>query len=502
MPRDVRLLSGDAALDPALAHGWDALPAARGDQADLYDTHAWLAAWADAVEPSSRALLSVPCAIDGGAVVAALPLVRASAARWEIAGLGFRPRWRPVFGTAEPDVALLAELAAAAASAGARDLSFPALPERDPGTHALAAALASAGFVVERRTGSSECLARVDGGWAGHRSRFKKFERTAKNFANKAERLGPVALDAFGAPGAPDVLAAWPAYEEVHGRGWKGALAPRTAVHRRALLARAQERGWARAYVLRVAGVPVAAILWFRLGPVAIAYSTVYDAQMAALSAGTVVMWQSHERVFAEGEPALVDLLPGHGPQKDQLGPDRTALVTLEARRGRARIALGGLARGARAALRPLVRASRGASAATTAASAARGRTTTVSPSPAPAAWTARAIVLDPRLEILLAVAGGHNSPAAMTATWSDGDAWYHATSGGEEALLRVAEASSVVHEIVFGPGARGSGPEAPVTALAALLGRALTVVLPGGDEPVRPVAVSRSRFALTAPAR
>ncbi len=502
MPRDVRLLSGDEALDPALARGWDALPAERGDQADLYDTHAWLAAWAEAVEPASRASLAVPCAFEGGRVVAALPLVRANATRWEIAGLGFRPRWRPVFGTPAPDVALLGELAAAAASAGARDLAFPAMPERDPGTAALATALESAGFAVEWRTGSSECLARVEGGWAGHRARFKKFERTAKNFANKAERLGPVVLEAFGGSGTPAVLDAWPAYEEVHGRGWKGALAPRTAVHRRALLARAQQHGWARAYVLRVADVPVAAILWFRIGVVAFAYSTVYDAQMAALSAGTVVMWQSHERVFAEREPALVDLLPGHGPQKDQLGPDRAALVTLEARRGRARIALGGLARGARAALRPLVRAAHAKSGADTSERAARGRTTTIAPPAAPASWTARAIALDPRLEILLAVAGGHNSPAAMTATWTDGDAWYHVTDGVHEVLVRVAAASCAVQEIVRGPGLDGSESEAPLAALAALLRRAVTVIVPGGDEPAVPVAIHRSRFPLSAAAR
>src|SRR4030095_13169424 len=58
---------------------------------------------------------------------------------------------------------------------------------------------------------------------------------------------------------------------------------------------------------------------------------TTYDQRLAAIGPGSILMWWSQERVFAESPPRLGDLIPGHNPQKDRLGPDRTPMVLLEA---------------------------------------------------------------------------------------------------------------------------------------------------------------------------
>ena len=82
--------------------------------------------------------------------------------------------------------------------------------------------------------------------------------------------------------------------------------------------------GWPRVYVLRLDGQPAAAEVWFRLGQVATSLGTAYDKRMAALGPGSIIAWWAQERLFAEAVPGLIDHLPGYGPQKDQLGPDRS----------------------------------------------------------------------------------------------------------------------------------------------------------------------------------
>lgn len=422
MVTTTRTLDAKEVLDPALARDWDALTLGRGTQADLYDTHDWLRAWAVASDPAA---LRVPCVFEGDRLVAALPVVVRPFGRWEAAGMGYRPRFRVLARGAAPSADDLDPLAEELARAGAKQLTLPVMPTRDPATEALAAALGRAGFRCGTVPGTSECLAPVEGGWAGHRSRFKKFERTAKNFFNKGERLGPVVLSSFGAEDQPSVVDAFPVYLDVHARGWKGALGGPMTAYRRALLEATQATGRARVFVLSVAGVAAAAIVWFRVGEVAIAFSTVYDQQFAAISPGTVLMWQSHERIFAEAEPALVDLLPGHGAQKDQLGPEAPGLVTLVAERGRSIASLAApVAAKARAVGDRVRRSLREARSGP--ADPGDGRARVVSVAAGPRTKVARGpVTLDPRLEILLAVAGGHASPAAMAATWCEGDEWW-----------------------------------------------------------------------------
>ena len=284
-PTTTRVLAHASELTP-LAAAWDALPPSRGAEADLFDSAAWLAAWA-AADPSAASRLRVVTAFEGDRLAGVLPLVAESGRRWSAAGIGFRPRFRPVVGGAEPRAETLDALAEALAAAGVRELTLPALPTRDPATAGLEAALRRAGFAVATRTGAVECFTPAAAGFAEHARAFKKFARTVSNFSNKGERLGEWSLAQYGFPGGPgDPVAgdAFDAYRTVHARGWKGPLREPMLSFRRELLARTAALGWARAFVLSLAGVPAASMLWFRVGPVAIAYSTVYDDRMAAIS--------------------------------------------------------------------------------------------------------------------------------------------------------------------------------------------------------------------------
>ncbi|RMG47594.1 MAG: GNAT family N-acetyltransferase [Acidobacteria bacterium] len=451
-----RLIERMPGADDPLARAWDALPPSRGVQADLYDSWSWLRAWLDAA-PEVEPALRLPAVFEGERLVAVLPLVARRSGRWEAAGLDFRPRVRAALAGESPRREVLEALAEAVASTGIRELDLPLLPERDPATPLLARALEAAGFSVRLRPGTAECLAPAGEPWDRFRRRFRKYERTVKNFSNKAARLGPLAVDSFGGRARP-ASAAFHVYRELHARGWKGPLHPITARHREALLAWGDRRGWSRLHVLRVAGVPAAAIIWFRVGEVAVAYSTVYDRRLAALSAGTIVMWRGLESEFAASPPALVDYLPGRGPQKDQLGPERPRLLTLCATRRRSVARLvapvrHAASRAAASARRRLRRRRR--------AAVARppGRRLRAQPAAAPARRTARRLEIDSRLELYLATAVGATSVARLRATWTPGDEWW-ALGEPPEALARVGA-----------PGQNGHRPVRQVVVLRGLPG-------------------------------
>ncbi len=463
-PTTTRVLARAEELAP-FAAAWNALPASRGTEADLFDSAAWLAAWA-AATPSAASRLRAVAALDGDRLAGVLPLVAETGRRWSAAGLGFRPRFRPVVGGAEPRVEILEALADALAAAGVRELALPALPTRDPATERLEAALRRAGFAVGTRTGAVECFTRAPTGFTEHARAFKKFARTVSNFSNKGERLGEWSLAQYGFPGGPgNPLAgdAFDAYRAVHARGWKGPLREPMLTFRRELLRRTADLGWARAFVLSLAGVPAAAMLWFRVGPVAIAYSTVYDDRMAAISPGTIAMWRAHEAIFAEAVPEILDYLPGRGAQKDQLGTERPPLVTLEAtRRGPIGTAVARAARPLRAAATRLTRSRRPAASFARHDVAPRAVEPTAGP-PFPMA----PLELDPYAELFLAVAGGHASPQKMRDGWAAGDAWWRL---GEPpvALARVGTAaagSPPVREVI----ALGDDEAALDAALATL---------------------------------
>ena len=72
-------------VDPDFAAAWDALPAARGRQADFLDSHAWLAAWSQRPSRGTTAALRIPAVLADGRPVALLPLEVRSRGRWESA---------------------------------------------------------------------------------------------------------------------------------------------------------------------------------------------------------------------------------------------------------------------------------------------------------------------------------------------------------------------------------------------------------------------------------
>jgi hypothetical protein len=244
-------------------------------------------------------------------------------------------------------------------------------------------------------------LAIVEGGWEQHRRRFAGYERSVKRFANRLRPLWDVTLDQYG-PGGPvgpwggppvdpdsgsdgaSLLDGYRVFCDVHDHSWKTPLTAAMRAQAQALLRRAEPHGWARVYVLRVTGRPAAAHIWFRLGSVATWLETAYDQRLAAIGPGSILMWWSQERIFADSPPGVVDFIPGHNPQKDRLGPDRSAIVILEAAR---RTLVSGAT--SRCGARPATSCPPSPSGCS-AGSAACGRSSPTAGSRAPAPWRCR----------------------------------------------------------------------------------------------------------------
>jgi CelD/BcsL family acetyltransferase involved in cellulose biosynthesis len=481
-----------AEVTPGLAAAWDELPAARGVQADVYDSHAWLSSWWDTTGAELAGRVRIPVVLDGDRPVGLLPLAMLSSSRWELAGRGGgRMRYRPVLGAERPDEEVLGLLAEQVGRAGVRDLILPRMPGRDPATAALAAALGQAGFRVARRERSSDCLALVAGGWEEHRRRFAGHEKSVKRFANRMKPLWDVTLEERGPEETAGLEDGYELFAGVHAHSWKKPLTPAMRTHALELLRRSGPRGWPRLYVLRVAGVPAAVHLWFRLGSVATWLETAYDQRLSALGPGTILMWWSQERLFREAVPQVVDFIPGHNPQKDRLGPDRTPIVVLEAARRtlvsgatfpvRRQVrflapAVAGRARRKLAGLKPAALASAGDPGRAVSVAAGDGGTAVAE------------LELDPSARRFLAAVTGHHSPDAMAGGWAEGDSWWR-VGEGPLALARVGAtngdgATRPVRQLVlFEAGddrveevvaALAGGLAGPLAAPAVAVGRAL----------------------------
>jgi hypothetical protein len=365
------------------------------------------------------------------------------------------------------------------------------MPGRDPATAALAAALGQAGFRVARRERSSDCLALVAGGWEEHRRRFAGHEKSVKRFANRMKPLWDVTLEERGPEETAGLEDGYELFAGVHAHSWKKPLTPAMRTHALELLRRSGPRGWPRLYVLRVAGVPAAVHLWFRLGSVATWLETAYDQRLSALGPGTILMWWSQERLFREAVPQVVDFIPGHNPQKDRLGPDRTPIVVLEAARRtlvsgatfpvRRQVrflapAVAGRARRKLAGLKPAALASAGDPGRAVSVAAGDGGTAVAE------------LELDPSARRFLAAVTGHHSPDAMAGGWAEGDSWWR-VGEGPLALARVGAtngdgATRPVRQLVlFEAGddrveevvaALAGGLAGPLAAPAVAVGRAL----------------------------
>jgi GNAT acetyltransferase-like protein len=322
-------------IDSAFATHWDALPTSRGDQADIYDSWAWHAAWLHGDEGLARSL-RIPAVLSDDRPVALLPLAVTRSRSWRSAGSDSRPRSRVILrGEADPTVyEMLADVLVRDAPA----LALHRLPSRDPATAAMIDALRTAGYRVSTSERSADRLAPIEDGWDGHRRRFKGFARYAKRASGRAGKMWDLGMDTYGvSPDAP-IGIGFRIYADLHARSWKGPMDQVTCLRREALLLRAEALGWARVFVLRIDDTPVAAHVWFRLGDAAIWMSTAHDRSLDALSPGTIVQWWAQERIFDDpvlGPPRIVDLLPGGSDQKDRLSPLRPPLIEIDAVRNR-----------------------------------------------------------------------------------------------------------------------------------------------------------------------
>jgi hypothetical protein len=488
-------------IDPAFAAAWDRLPPSRGRQADFLDSHAWLAAWCQGAGGRSAAALRIPAVLDGRRPVALLPLEIRSRRRWESVATRaldtHRRRWRPVLGSEAPDESVVGLLVEEVGRAGVRELSLNRLPAHDPATGALLAALRQGGYVPHTRERSRDYRTEVEGCWEEHRRRFDSYERSVKRLVKRCVPW-ELRLEAYGVPTGPPMGAGFARYERLHDWSWKGPLAAGWRRELLGLLRRAEQLGWCRIYVLSVAGVPAAAEIWLRVGPVASVPSMVYDRRLAALGPGSILLWWAQERAFAESPPRVLDHLPGATPQKDRIATDRSPLLIVEAVR---RAVVPG------ASLGPRARTVGQAAAARAAAQLRRALPRRGSRSPI----GARLLEVEPgatgppaaRLELdaprrrFLAVTGGHRSPQAMVEAWEEGDTWWRV---GDEpaALVRLGcggPCPAPVREVVL----VHAGPERVaelVGAVATAVGARLSVSLPAegrADGRGRPVPVHQA---------
>lgn len=498
MSYEVRVLrSGD--VSPQLAAAWDAMPPQRGIQADFYDSHAWLSAWRTVQGMAAEKALRIPAVLDGERPVALLPLLARSRRHWEAVGTSavdtHRMRYRPVLGTEQPDKEALGLLVQEVARAGVRELALHRLPVRDPATEVLLDVLRSDGFMVRSRERSSDCLAVVDDGWAGHRRRFASYDRSVKTKYNRLRSLWELEVEEFGPRTGKPVAEGFEQYERIQQRSWKGPMPHRVRQERLELLGRTEALGWCRLYLLRLGGIPAAGHVWFRVGPVAIWLSTAYDQRLAAVSPGSILMWRAQERLFTESPLRLVDLLPGDNPQKNRLAPDRAPLLLVEAAR---RTLVSGvtfpLRSQARYAGRRVVRRlrRRAASQPSTVLDSAVG-VRSVEVAPGNGGLPAAPLELDTACRRALAILGGYASPEAMASQWQQGDRWWLV---GERpvAVARVGAVTSApvpVRELVLLGAA--DGPVDPLLgALATRIGVAVRADLPAeaGGEPGVPIPV------------
>lgn len=194
--------------------------------------------------------------------MALLPLEVRSRGRWESAATRavhtHRKRYRPVLGAETPDEEVVGLLVDEVGRAGVRELSLNRLPAGDPATGALLAALRHGGYAVASLERSCDYLTRVEGGWEGHRRRrFTAYERSVRRLVKRCQPW-ELRLEEYGGRSGAPMATGFGLYESLHERSWKGSLKPAWRREYLALLRRAEQLGWCRIYVLRVAGIPAA----------------------------------------------------------------------------------------------------------------------------------------------------------------------------------------------------------------------------------------------------
>ena len=360
------------------------------------------------------------------------------------------------------------------------------MPSRDGATHELVSALRREGYQVSVREESADRLAPVSGGWEGHSREYKSFAKYAQRFSGRVTQMWDLTMDTYGVSPEAPAAEGFRLYAQLQDRSWKGPLDAKTYRRRESLIAGAERRGWTRVFVLRVAGRPVAAHVWFRVGGVATWMSTSHDQTVNALSPGTIVQWWSQERIIndALGPPTVLDFLPGGSPQKDRLSPDRPPLLEVDAVR---RLVLPGVSLRAQQVARRVVPSGRARWEILNGRARERlrrrsepervtVRRLTLSPE-GPSVPVQRLDLDDPIVRRFITVAGGHSSAEAAVKTWGPGDTWWR-VGEGPSALARMSGAEEhVVLEVVR--LVDDLDVQAVAGALATRSGSAVTLMLP-----------------------
>lgn len=417
---------------------WDALALARSGQGDPYATYAWFDAWVRA-EPSVSTRVAVHAVLDDGVPVAIWPLVRRRGT-WSSTNVGNAPRTRLVLGT-DPDPEVVDALVEQVQRRGTHHLRLHGLPSRDPGTELLLSALRRRGYAVDVSTGDSDNVVPVAGSAAFEKT-FRKLVSSTLPRERRVTQFWDVETRTYGS-GAGALAEGMDLLDVVQGRSWKGPHRPETARRRRLFLEAADRHGWVQLLVLTIAGRPAAGNVWFRLGDVAVGWSTCYDQQLAALAPGRLLHVRVQEAVRDEA-PTLLDVLPGPSPFKDSLDVERAPLLTVEAHQGAVPRVVVPTTRWARRLGRQAVRA------ASDRVTALRRRDSApaqpehrtgerVSPRPGGSAEV-ESLAANPAFARYLAVARGLPSAEAAASTWGPDDEWL--LVGGDRALARLEPAT------------------------------------------------------------
>ena len=475
MPEAVVIRPGD--IDASFAAAWDRLPSGRGVYADICDSHAWFEAWLSVSPKGTADGVRIVAVMEDGQPVAVLPiLLSRSGRRAVVVGMTSRTRMRPAIGTERPSPDVLRPLAEAVARTGIGDLNLHRMPSNDPATASLVDAFRDAGYHVRQHERSWDNLTTAGSGWEEYAQAHKGYAKYAKRFTNRLESLWSIDVITYGTTPGRSVVEGFDVFDRLHQRSWKKGLDAAGRARRLDLLKRAEKNGWARVYVLQVDGVPAAAHIWMRLGGVATWLSTAYDQRLAALSPGTVMMWQAQSRIFAEEDvPCVVDLLPGATSEKDRLTTNKPPLLVTEAVRpsvwSGALVPTRRHVRRVSAAVAARVRARRRNAA--TSALYSHVLTTKAAPGRLDG-MVARRLDMTAAHRRYIASANGHSSPEKMTADWGEGDEWW-AVGADPSAIIRISVAATgaVAREIIrIDPE---SEPVVSAGRVASGMGRAIT---------------------------
>ncbi|ACL60400.1 GNAT family N-acetyltransferase [Methylobacterium nodulans] len=316
---------------------WDALMARAAAPSPDYSRRMIEAHRAHGLAPSDLACLAVR---DGAALLALLPF---RFARLSLRGRLATPFTSPTITATAPLVAGGPAFAPALAALtdGLARVSpawwWPLLPEEMPAGRGLLGAMAQAGWdvapvssfarpVLDRHASHAAYLAANP-----NKGRLKDLRRRRR----RLDEAGAVSLESIGPEG--DLAAATAAFLALERSGWKGrtgtALAsrPATVAFAAALFRAGSGPVMARADLLRLDGIPIAASLALVCGRTVFLLKTAYDERHAAFAPGALLEAEIVRALHEGGEADRLDSVTRESRVLSDLYPARTAIAEIAA---------------------------------------------------------------------------------------------------------------------------------------------------------------------------